>query len=712
MHQENSSPSAVAESLGQTGAGKLERVLLASPGFFVIVAGIVFLTRSLDPYSICDASLMFLIGIGWIVGCRKIAQLEGQVAEAGRDKQQLQVLHVQTKEATRESAGKIGNILLNSPAMMGAVELDGERVIELYENTAGGQFFDKLLGANGNPEVGRSSVRSETIHGWLKRYHASCWIKTPVSFEEEYATQEGSRWMTVTVSQTSENGSGQQRFCYVAADITEKKNAQKALAQGNEQLTDILDHNPDTVFFLDTEWRVTYLNLNAIQTLGHGKEITGRVFWEIYPELVGGAVWNHYSLAMADRIPVEFDVFHAEDVRYQVRVFPCRGGLAIFLRNVTPDRQVIDTFLDNERQLRRRLTEVEALYQKAPMGLAVFDKQLRFVRINDTLADLNGVRIEATLGRTLGEIIPYVHDQIAPLLQHVMETGESAHTQFAHPRRAAGEAWRYCLTNAYPVTDDIGTITGVSLMLLDTTAEQEAELAVRESEHRFRQLAEALPEIVWTADAEGNIDYCNARWYSYTQCAGKEALSQWCNFIHPADLGAWRDSWSKAISAGEACEIEYQSLRHDGVYRWFLCRAQAVYNSNRQVVKWFGTCTDIHQHKCMELVLRRSNDDLKQLTAAATNDLQEYLRNVTGFCQLAVQYRGQLAAEADNCLETIIEAAAPMNVLLQDLRSYAIVRPELEGSGNELASLRSGIERRPADSEREILRVGAFSKSA
>ena len=709
MHQDDSSSSVATESLGPTGPVKLEKFLLVSPGFFVIVAGIVSLTRSVDPYSICDASLMFLIGIGWVIGCRRMTHLEGQIADAGRENRRLEVLQVQAQGASRDVDGRLGSIVRNSPFMMGAVELDGDTVTEIYENAATERFFAKALAGSGNERVSRSVARAAIIHGWLKRYLECCWMKPPVSFEHEFTTEEGIRWLTVTVAQTGESSTGQLRFCYIAEDITDRKRTQKSLAQNQEQLAELLDTNPDPVFFLDGEWRVTYLNSQAIQTLGYGREILGRVFWDIYPELVGSAVWDQYSKAMTERVPVEFDVFHgSHDVRFQVRALPCQRGLAIFLRDVTSEREAREAFLDTEKEMRRRLAELEILYQRAPMCLAVFDTHLRFVRINETLAELNGVRIEATLGRTLGEVLPSSYDLIAPLLYRVIETGEPMRGQFANAKRRESETWRHCLTNAYPIKDDTGAIAGVSLVLLDTTAERQAELALRESEQRFRQLAEALPEIVWTADAAGNIDYCNSRWYAYTKCAGRDAVSEWSSFIHPADRGNWQESWARSIGAGEDCEIEYQFLRHDGVYRWFLCRAQAVCNSDGEVVRWFGTCTDIHHNKRIEHVLRRSNEDLKQFTAAATRDLQDHLRNVTSSCQLARQSRGQLAAGADNYLEIILETATPMNVLLQDLLSHSVVSGEqnrsvgpanlgLVTSGTEITAHHGGSDRLSAD---------------
>jgi len=452
---------------------------------------------------------------------------------------------------------------------MGAVEFDVEAMTYVYENPATEEFFGKVIAETGSQRISRSGTRATIIHSWLKRYEASSWIKTPVSFEQEYTTDEGNRWLAVTVAQTEQVGSGQVRFCYIAEDITDRKKVQKSVAQNEEQLVEILDTSPDTVFFLDGDWRITYLNARAIQTLGYGREILGRVFWDIHPELIGSAVWNHYSKAMAERIPVEFDLFHGPDEpRFQVQAIPCRGGLVIFLRDVTSERQAFDTFWNNERQMRRQLAELETLYQTSPICLALFDTNLRFVRINETLAELYDVRIEATLGRLLGEILPFSYEPLAPLLSQVIETGEPMRVRFANNSRREDEAWRYCLANAYPLKDEAATIVGVSLVLLDVTAERRAQHALLESEQRLRQLAEALPEIVWTADAAGTI--------------------------------------------------------------------------------------------------------LQQLTAAPDDDAQEGFRIVTGFSQLAPQHRGQLTAESNDDLETVLDTSSSMNHFLQKLLSYSL----------------------------------------
>jgi|GEM_PF-3139225 len=654
---------------------KIERVVLLSPGFFVVAAGIVFLAHSLDVFSICDAVLLFVIGIGWILGCRTVTQLEVLGTELKLENARLEAVHQQSGETSRDTEGRLNSILQHSALLMGSVDIEGSIVTHVYDNAAAERFFAKKP-INNSESAG---VAGAATGIWLERYQESYWINSPVRFEHQYTTEEGARWLAVTVAHTGPGNSGQLRFCYIAEDITDRKKTEKSLVQQQERLTEVLDTTPDAVFLVDAEWRLIYLNSHAIGGFGFLPDQLGQVFWDIYPELIGSTVWPNYSKAMTDRVPAEFDLFYdRKELRYQVRALPCQAGLAIFVQDVTAEREAVAILRENAGQTLRQLVELDNLYQQAPMCLALFDTNFRFVRINETLADLNGVKIEAVLGRLLQDVLPSSYDLVAPLLQQVIDTGKPMSGQFVSTRSREGDAWQYHLANAYPLKDESGAVVSVNLILLDTTAERQAELALRESEQRFRQLAEATPEIIWTADAAGNIDYCNGRWFAYTKASGREAFSDWSNVIHPADLPRCREAWNRAVAAGEDYEIEYQFLRYDGVYRWFLCRAHPFCDSDGLVLKWYGACTDIDQQKRIEQVLRRSNEDLKQFTSAASHDLQERLRIVTSFCQmLARQYHGQLAAEADNYLETILEAATPMHRLLQELLSYApVVAPE------------------------------------
>lgn len=617
MQQDDSSSVLVTASLDQAKPTKAEYCLLASAGYFVVVAAIVSLIHSLDLFNICNVTLMLLLGIGWIIGCRKLTELKRFVAEVGRENRRRQDTFQESKQELLERNDLLANVFRNSHFLVGAVEIEGDKVTSLFQNWAAQRFFANLTAADRTDR----GERADAIQHWIELYHGSSWIKTPVSFEYECASPDGSRWLAVTISQAGKS-EAENRFCYFAEDITEQKKVQKAHNQNQEQLTDILDIQPDAIFSLDANWRVTFMNSQAVSVLGHGREILGRVFWDIFPELAEGEIWQEYFRAMQDRIPVEFDVFQAGDQRLQTRALPCRGGLAIFLRDVTVDRQTMDGYAERERQLRRHLAELERQCHTAPMCLALFDQDLRFMRVNETMAELNGVRIEAALGRRFADVAPYWYDCIAPTLKSALANGQAACADFISAKQKPGEPWHDCHISARPIFDEASSVSGVSLILLDTTVERRAERMLRDSEQRFRQLADGLPDIIWTADSSGNVDYCNARWFAYTS-SDANGSPEWSSFIHPSHLEHWQASWAQCMLAGERYETEYQLRRHDGAYRWFLCQAQGIFDSDGQVLKWIGTCTDIHDQKHQTLALEDSNQNLKLLTAAVTPALEQ-----------------------------------------------------------------------------------------
>ena len=126
----------------------------------------------------------------------------------------------------------------------------------------------------------------------------------------------------------------------------------------------------------------------------------------------------------------------------------------------------------------------------------------------------------------------------------------------------------------------------------------------RDRELYFQRMAEALPEIIWTADPEGNDDYFNQKMFDFSGM-GLEQLrgTQWTTIVHADDLDLCASQWRNAQKTGEAYEVQYRLRGKDGTYRWFLGRANPIRDEKGTIVKWFGTCTDIESQKLNEQVL-------------------------------------------------------------------------------------------------------------
>lgn len=130
--------------------------------------------------------------------------------------------------------------------------------------------------------------------------------------------------------------------------------------------------------------------------------------------------------------------------------------------------------------------------------------------------------------------------------------------------------------------------------------QQEDAAAIADSERMFRTLADTMPQMVWSTLADGFHDYYNARWYEYTGVPfGSTDGDGWNGMFHPEDQPKAWERWSRSLETGEPYEIEYRLRHHSGEYRWTLGRALPIRDGKGDIVRWIGTCTDIHEQKLM-----------------------------------------------------------------------------------------------------------------
>ncbi len=247
--------------------------------------------------------------------------------------------------------------------------------------------------------------------------------------------------------------------------------------------------------------------------------------------------------------------------------------------------------------------------------------------------------------------------------------------------------------HAVPILGPDGRLLRLSGVVTDVTARKEVEDALRASEGRFRELADAMPQIVFSARPDGVIDYCNRRW---TETTGSPAVpdnaDSLIRIIHPDDLRRCRDAWTSSLRSGQPMEVEYRCRDAGrGAFRWHLGRAVPVRDSAGAVVRWFGTSTDIDDLKRSQEEVGRLNADLERRVAERTADLEASLRELDTFAYtvahdlrsplramagfsdvLAWEYAGKpLDEEGGDLARRISEGARRMDALIQDLLTYS-----------------------------------------
>ncbi len=235
---------------------------------------------------------------------------------------------------------------------------------------------------------------------------------------------------------------------------------------------------------------------------------------------------------------------------------------------------------------------------------------------------------------------------------------------FEHRLRRHDGVWRCFSIRAVPVLDDSGAVREWVGVHTDITSRKEAEELLRESEARFRQLAESMPQVVWTATAGGDLDYVNGRW---TELTGYDlAASQAGVFrrdMPTEDVEALDRARAEGVRRSEAYAVECRFRASDGALRWHLIRVVPVKNAADEVAKWLGTATDIDEQKRAAEALRLSEWRLRfTLDAASFGSWELNLRTADwrypGFLD------GLLPADrdyVDRCFRKSVEDGTDLN---------------------------------------------------
>jgi PAS domain S-box-containing protein len=176
----------------------------------------------------------------------------------------------------------------------------------------------------------------------------------------------------------------------------------------------------------------------------------------------------------------------------------------------------------------------------------------------------------------------------------------------------------------------------------------QAAEALLDSEGRFRTLADAMPQMVWSALPDGYHDYYNARWYDFTGMpAGSTDGEGWNDMFHPDDRSHAWTRWRHSLETGEPYEIEYRLRHHSGDYLWTLGRALAIRDDSGRITRWFGTCTDIHDQKML-------TEQREIITHELSHRIKNIFSVIAGLIGLSAREHPEITEVAEQLRERVL----------------------------------------------------------
>lgn len=217
---------------------------------------------------------------------------------------------------------------------------------------------------------------------------------------------------------------------------------------------------------------------------------------------------------------------------------------------------------------------------------------------------------------------------------------------------------------------------------LNESLEQKVQERTQELEalaERYRFLTDAIPQIVWSAGPDGKADHLNQTWFTFTGQSVEETLkSGWLKRVHPDDLDQANEAFEKALKEGTTFEAKLRIADKKGNYCWHLSRSVPMKNKKGEIIRWYGTSTNIHEQVEKNQDLQRTNEELDTFVYTASHDLRTPVLNIEGLVQI-IQNKLPAGDRADiqNIYERIDKSVQKLKQTIYDLADIARIQREV-----------------------------------
>lgn len=272
-------------------------------------------------------------------------------------------------------------------------------------------------------------------------------------------------------------------------------------------------------------------------------------------------------------------------------------------------KEDVGDWKQTELRLKAELRELRQLIDLLPQHVLVLDSAGRLLQANQTMLEYSGHTLEEMEDATDVRIKRDLHPDDQERVQHERRSGLAAGVPFEIEKRMLSKTgqYRWFLFRYKPVLNEDSRVVRWFATATDIEDRKRVEESLRSSELKLQRVIDTIPALAWCNLPDGTNEFLNKSWHEYTGLSPDESHGWgWQAAFHPEDLPPLMEKWVKMLTSGEPGEIEARLRRHDGVYRWFLIRAEPFRDDADQIIRWYGTSTDIDDRKHAEEQLRRS----------------------------------------------------------------------------------------------------------
>ena len=418
------------------------------------------------------------------------------------------------------------------------------------------------------------------------------------------------------------------KLAQLRQEATQREQVLRLEAEAAKQKVEtILSSINDGFLVLDRNWCYTYSNDRYCKMIGmQQSEVLGRNIWELFPDVVDTDVYVQFQRAMTEQTPVQFEYFYPTWNRwFEYRVYPSADALTVFVADISDRKQAEVEQKRLLQELASERTRFEAVLGQMPEGVMIADAAsgnlilaneqtnqiLQYAYKLNVDLEVYEQRVPFQAYRTNGQ--PYAADEY-PLVRS-LQTGEVVTHEEMELHYPDGS--RIVIdVNSSPIFDSQGQITSAVVVFQDITERKQGEVALQQSESRFRLMAEIIQDVFWMTDFRTpQILYVSP---AYEQIWGKspaeiyQDYTRWAQTIHPDDR-------ERALAIAATCqdedvvEQEYRIVRPDGTIRWIRDRGFAVRDEAGQIQQVVGVAQDITERQLAVEALKQSEARFRRL---------------------------------------------------------------------------------------------------